>query len=89
MLPTNDHDTRSKTGLPKSVPNNYLGSPEARVNSDTLSNFVPQQEKSKKADVAQVTEDKSAKRNNDNKTSARSKKQKQGFNHENQIEIEP
>ncbi|KAA6403177.1 MAG: hypothetical protein EZS28_001303 [Streblomastix strix] len=56
MLPTNDHDTRSKIGLSKSVPNNYLGSPEARVNSDTLSNFVPQQEKSKKADVAQATE---------------------------------
>ncbi|KAA6364047.1 MAG: hypothetical protein EZS28_040425, partial [Streblomastix strix] len=47
------------------------------------------QERRKKADVAPVTEDKSAKHSKGNKTSAGSKKQKQGFNSENQIEIEP
>ncbi|KAA6332450.1 MAG: hypothetical protein EZS28_053275, partial [Streblomastix strix] len=43
----------------------------------------------KKADVVPVTEDKSAKRSKGNKTSAGSMKQKQGFNSDNQIEIEP
>ncbi|KAA6344862.1 MAG: hypothetical protein EZS28_052207, partial [Streblomastix strix] len=40
-------------------------------------------ERRKKADVAPVTEDKSAKHSKGNKTSAGSKKQKQGFNSEN------
>ncbi|KAA6354760.1 MAG: hypothetical protein EZS28_049713, partial [Streblomastix strix] len=88
MQPTNDHDTRSKTGLPKSVPNKFLGSPQAKVNSDTPNFFTPQQGQRKKADVAPVTEDKSAKRSKGNKTSVGSKKQKQGFISENQIEIE-
>ncbi|KAA6355409.1 MAG: hypothetical protein EZS28_049063, partial [Streblomastix strix] len=43
----------------------------------------------KKADEAPVTEDKSVKRSKGNKTSAGSKKQKQRFNSENQIYIEP
>ncbi|KAA6329007.1 MAG: hypothetical protein EZS28_053651, partial [Streblomastix strix] len=38
---------------------------------------------------ASVTKDKSVKRSKGNKTSAGSKKQKQGFNSENQTEIEP
>ncbi|KAA6334334.1 MAG: hypothetical protein EZS28_053078, partial [Streblomastix strix] len=84
-----DHDTRSKTGQPKSVPNKYLGSPEARANSDTSNHFIPLKEQRKKADVAPITEDKSAKHTKGNKTSAGSKKQKQGFNSDNQIEIEP
>ncbi|KAA6386639.1 MAG: hypothetical protein EZS28_017832 [Streblomastix strix] len=85
----NEHDTRSRTGQLKSVPNKSLGSPEARANSDTSNHFTQQQERRKKADVAPVTEDKSAKRSKGNKTSAGSKKQKQGFNSENHIEIEP
>ncbi|KAA6387809.1 MAG: hypothetical protein EZS28_016667 [Streblomastix strix] len=62
---------------------------DTRTNSDTPNHFTPQQELRKKADVALVTEDKSVKRSKGNKTSAGSKKQKQGFNSENQIEIEP
>ncbi|KAA6341701.1 MAG: hypothetical protein EZS28_052438, partial [Streblomastix strix] len=34
IQPTNDHDTRSKTGQLKSVSNKSLGSPEAIANSD-------------------------------------------------------
>ncbi|KAA6366743.1 MAG: hypothetical protein EZS28_037732, partial [Streblomastix strix] len=89
MQPTNDHDTRSKAGQLKSVPNKSLGSPEARANSVTPNHFIPQQEQRKKADIAPVTEDKSAKHSKGNKTSAGSKKQKQGFKSQNQIEIEP
>ncbi|KAA6372960.1 MAG: hypothetical protein EZS28_031514 [Streblomastix strix] len=89
MQPTNDHDTRSKIGQQKSVPNKSLGSSEARANSDTSNRFTSQQEQRKMADVAPVTEDKSVKHSKGNKTSAGSKKQKQGFNSENQIEIEP
>ncbi|KAA6382810.1 MAG: hypothetical protein EZS28_021662 [Streblomastix strix] len=90
MQPTNDHDTRSKTGQLKSVPRKSLGSPEVRANSDTPSHFIPQKEqRDKKADVAPVTEDKSAKHFQGNKNRAGSKKQKQGFISENQIEIEP
>ncbi|KAA6359186.1 MAG: hypothetical protein EZS28_045287 [Streblomastix strix] len=85
----NEHDTRSKTGQLKSVPNKSLGSPEARANSDTLNHFTLQQEWRKKADVAQDTEDKAVKRSKGNKTSAGSKKQKQRLNSENQIEIKP
>ncbi|KAA6340364.1 MAG: hypothetical protein EZS28_052539, partial [Streblomastix strix] len=85
----NEHETRSKTGQLKSVPNKFLGSPEARANSDSFNHFTQQQERRKKADVAPVTEDKSVKRSKGNKTSAGSKKQKQGFNSENKIEIEP
>ncbi|KAA6374405.1 MAG: hypothetical protein EZS28_030067 [Streblomastix strix] len=85
----NEHDTRSRTGQPKSAPDKSLGSPEARANSDTLNHFTPQQEQRKKADVAPVTEDKSVKHSKGHKTSAGSKKQKQGFNSDNQIEIEP
>ncbi|KAA6370597.1 MAG: hypothetical protein EZS28_033876 [Streblomastix strix] len=85
----NEHDTRSKTGQLKSVPNKSLGSPEARANSDTLNHFMLQQVRRKKADIAPVTEDMSVKRSKGNKTSAGSKKQNQGFNSENQIEIEP
>ncbi|KAA6355369.1 MAG: hypothetical protein EZS28_049104, partial [Streblomastix strix] len=85
----NEHDTRSRTDQLKSEPNKSLGSPEARANSDTSNHFTPQQEQRKKADVAPVTVDKSVKRSKGNKTSAGSKKQKQGFNSENQIEIEP
>ncbi|KAA6380687.1 MAG: hypothetical protein EZS28_023788 [Streblomastix strix] len=85
----NEHDTRSKTGQLKSVPNKSLGSPEVRANSDTLNHITLQQERRKKADVAPVTEYKSVKRSKGNKTSAGSKRKKQGFNSENQIEIEP
>ncbi|KAA6374161.1 MAG: hypothetical protein EZS28_030308, partial [Streblomastix strix] len=85
----NEHDTRSRTGQSKSVPNKSLGSPEARANFDTSNHFTLQQEQRKKADVAPVTEDKSVKRSKGNKTSAGSKKKKHGFNSENQIEIEP
>ncbi|KAA6364699.1 MAG: hypothetical protein EZS28_039775, partial [Streblomastix strix] len=85
----NEHETRSKTGQLKSAPNKSLGIPEARANSDTSNHFTQQYERRKKADVAPVTEDKSAKRSKGNKTSAGSKKQKQRFNSENQIEIEP
>ncbi|KAA6393040.1 MAG: hypothetical protein EZS28_011436 [Streblomastix strix] len=88
MQPTNDHDTRSRTGQLKSVHNKSLGSPEARANSDTPSRIIPQQEQRKKAYVAPVTEDKSAKHSKGSKTSAGSKKQKQRSNSENQIEIE-
>ncbi|KAA6352820.1 MAG: hypothetical protein EZS28_051653, partial [Streblomastix strix] len=87
--PTNDHDTRSKTGQLNFVANKSLGSPEARANSDTSNHFTPQQEQRKKADVSPITEDKSEKRSKGNKNSAGSKKQKQRFNSENQIEIEP
>ncbi|KAA6394063.1 MAG: hypothetical protein EZS28_010409 [Streblomastix strix] len=89
MHPTNDHYTRSKTCQTKSVPKKSLGSPEARANSDTPNHFVPQQEQRKKADVAPITEDKSAKHSKSNKTSAGSKKQIQGSNSENQKQIEP
>ncbi|KAA6377327.1 MAG: hypothetical protein EZS28_027148 [Streblomastix strix] len=54
MQPTNDHDTRIKTGQLKSVPNKSFGSPEARANSDSPNHFKPQQEQRKKADVAQL-----------------------------------
>ncbi|KAA6390365.1 MAG: hypothetical protein EZS28_014107 [Streblomastix strix] len=86
---SNEHDSRSKAGQLKSVPNKSLGSPEARANSDTLNHFTQQQERRKKADVAPVTEDKSVKCSKGNKTSAGSKKQKLGFNSKNQIEIDP
>ncbi|KAA6402178.1 MAG: hypothetical protein EZS28_002288 [Streblomastix strix] len=76
----NDNDTRSKTGQPKSVPNKSLRIPIAGANSDIPNHFTPQQKQRKKADVAPVTEDKSAKHSKSNKTSAGSKKQKQGFN---------
>ncbi|KAA6376529.1 MAG: hypothetical protein EZS28_027944 [Streblomastix strix] len=89
MQPTNDHDTRNKTCQSKPIPNKSLGSPEARANTDTLNHFIPKQEQRKKDDVAPVTQDKSAKHSKSYKTSAGSKKQKQGFNSENQIEIEP
>ncbi|KAA6366750.1 MAG: hypothetical protein EZS28_037721, partial [Streblomastix strix] len=85
----NEHDTRSKTGQLKSIPNKSLRSPETRANSDTSNHFSPQQEQRKKADVAPVTEDKSVKHSKGNKTKAGSKKQKQGLNSENQIEIVP
>ncbi|KAA6394351.1 MAG: hypothetical protein EZS28_010123 [Streblomastix strix] len=87
MQPTKDHDTRSKTGLPKSVRNKSLWNPEARANSDTPNHFTPLQERKKKADLSPVIEVKSVKRSKGNKTSARSKKSKQGSNSENQIEI--
>ncbi|KAA6382880.1 MAG: hypothetical protein EZS28_021592, partial [Streblomastix strix] len=58
IQPSFDHDSRSKTGLPKSVPNKFLENLEARANSDTLNHFTPQQEQRKKADVAPVTENK-------------------------------
>ncbi|KAA6393736.1 MAG: hypothetical protein EZS28_010739 [Streblomastix strix] len=89
MQPTNERDTRSKTCQLKSVPNISLGIPEARVNSDTPNHFALQQERRKKAVIALVTQDKSAKHFKGNKTSVGSKKQKQGSNYENQIEIEP
>ncbi|KAA6374781.1 MAG: hypothetical protein EZS28_029695, partial [Streblomastix strix] len=89
MQPINDHYTRSKTGLPKFVFNKSFGNPEVRANFDTPNHFIPKQEQRKNAYVALVIEDKSAKRSKGNKTSAGSKKQKQGFNSENQIEIEP
>ncbi|KAA6388234.1 MAG: hypothetical protein EZS28_016242 [Streblomastix strix] len=85
----NEHDTRSRSGQLKSVPDKSLGSPEARANSDTLNHFTTQLEQRKKADVAPVTVDKSAKHSKGNKTSVGSKKQKQGINSDNQIEIEP
>ncbi|KAA6361972.1 MAG: hypothetical protein EZS28_042502 [Streblomastix strix] len=85
----NEHDTRSKTVQLKSISNKSLGSPEARSNSDTPHHFTPLKEQRKKADVAPVTEDKFVKHSKGNKTSAGSKKQKQGFNYESQIEIEP
>ncbi|KAA6382953.1 MAG: hypothetical protein EZS28_021524, partial [Streblomastix strix] len=47
--PTNDHDTRSKTGLPKSKPDKSQGTLEARANSHTPIYFTPQQEQRKKA----------------------------------------
>ncbi|KAA6369155.1 MAG: hypothetical protein EZS28_035319, partial [Streblomastix strix] len=80
----NEHDTRSKTGQLKS-----LGSPEARANSDTLNHFTTQQLQRKKANVAPDTVYMSAKHSKGNKPSVGSKKQKQGFNSDNQIEIEP
>ncbi|KAA6353637.1 MAG: hypothetical protein EZS28_050836, partial [Streblomastix strix] len=73
MKPTNEHDTRSKTGQLKSVLNKSFGSLEARANSDTLNHFVPQQGRRKKADVASFIEDQSAKHPKGNKTSAGSK----------------
>ncbi|KAA6394324.1 MAG: hypothetical protein EZS28_010150 [Streblomastix strix] len=85
----NKHDTRSKTGQPKSVPDKSLGSPEVRANSDTPNHFTPQQEQRKKADVAPVTKNKSVKHFKGNNTSVGSKKQKQRFITENLIEIEP
>ncbi|KAA6341489.1 MAG: hypothetical protein EZS28_052456, partial [Streblomastix strix] len=88
-LQVNEHDTRSKTGQLKSVLNKSLVSPEARANSDTPNHFTSQQKRRKNADVAPVTEDKSVKHSKHNNISARSKKQKQGFNSENQTEIEP
>ncbi|KAA6399694.1 MAG: hypothetical protein EZS28_004781 [Streblomastix strix] len=89
IQPTNDHDTRCKTGQLKSLSNRSLGSPEAIANSDTPSHFTTQQEQIKRADVVPVTEYMSVKHFKGNKTSPGSKKQKQGFNSENQIEIEP
>ncbi|KAA6363064.1 MAG: hypothetical protein EZS28_041409 [Streblomastix strix] len=71
------------------MPNKSLESLEARANSDTYNDFSLQQGAEKKEDVAPVTENKSEKLSNGNKTSAGSKKQKQGFNSENQIEIMP
>ncbi|KAA6360528.1 MAG: hypothetical protein EZS28_043947, partial [Streblomastix strix] len=85
----NEHETRSKTSQLKSVPNKSLGSPEARANFDPSNHFTLQQERRKNEFEALVTEDKSAKRSKGNKTSAGFKKQKQGFNSDNQIEIEP
>ncbi|KAA6393996.1 MAG: hypothetical protein EZS28_010475 [Streblomastix strix] len=76
----------NKTGSPKSIPDKPLESPEAKTNSDSPNHFIPQQEQRKKADVAPVTENKSAKRSKGNRTSAGSKKLNQGSNSENQIE---
>ncbi|KAA6384168.1 MAG: hypothetical protein EZS28_020303 [Streblomastix strix] len=89
IQPTNDHNTRSKTSQPKSVPDKSLRNPKAGANSDTLNHFIPQQEQRKKADVAQMTENKSTKHFKGIKISAETKKQKQRFNFENKIEIEP
>ncbi|KAA6384552.1 MAG: hypothetical protein EZS28_019923 [Streblomastix strix] len=85
----NEHDTRSRTGQSKSVPDKSFENPEARANSDTLNHFTPQQEQRIKADVAPVTVDKSANHSKGYKTSVGSKKQKQRFNSENLIEIKP
>ncbi|KAA6395158.1 MAG: hypothetical protein EZS28_009316 [Streblomastix strix] len=79
----------AKTGQLKSVSNKSLLSTEARANYDTSNHFTPQQEQIKKTDVVQITENKSEKRSKGNKTSAVSKKQKQGFNSDNQTEIVP
>ncbi|KAA6395486.1 MAG: hypothetical protein EZS28_008985 [Streblomastix strix] len=54
IQPTNDHNTRSKTGQPKSVPDKSFRSPEARANSGTLNHFILQYEQRIKADVAQL-----------------------------------
>ncbi|KAA6395241.1 MAG: hypothetical protein EZS28_009232 [Streblomastix strix] len=89
IQPTNDHDIKSKTGLPKLALDKSLGIPEARANFDTPNLFTPLQEQRKRADVALITEDKSVKRSQGNKISVGSKKQKQGSNSENLIEIEP
>ncbi|KAA6362164.1 MAG: hypothetical protein EZS28_042308, partial [Streblomastix strix] len=89
IQPTNDHDTRSKTGLPKSALDKSLRSPEDRANSDSFNHFPLQQERRIKANVVTVTEDRSAKRSKGNKTNAGSKKQKQRSNSKNQIEIMP
>ncbi|KAA6393643.1 MAG: hypothetical protein EZS28_010829 [Streblomastix strix] len=86
---TNDHETRNKTGLPMSVPNKSFRNSEAGADSDSSNYFTPQQKRRKKADLATVTEDKSAKRSKGNKSSVASKKLKQGSNSENKIEIEP
>ncbi|KAA6399341.1 MAG: hypothetical protein EZS28_005127 [Streblomastix strix] len=51
--------------------------------------FEEKQEQRKKADVAPITEDKSANHFKGYKISAGSMKQKQRFNSKNQIEIEP
>ncbi|KAA6378184.1 MAG: hypothetical protein EZS28_026291, partial [Streblomastix strix] len=75
IQPTNDHDTRSKAGYPKFILDKSFGSTNAKANSDPTNHFKPQYMRRKKADVAQVTEDKSAKRSKGNKTSAGSKKQ--------------
>ncbi|KAA6358721.1 MAG: hypothetical protein EZS28_045753 [Streblomastix strix] len=89
IQPTNDHDSRNKTGQLQSVSNKFLESPEARANSDSSNHVTSQQEQRKKADVAPVTEDKSGKHSKGNKISAGSMKQKQRFNSENLKEIEP
>ncbi|KAA6397611.1 MAG: hypothetical protein EZS28_006862 [Streblomastix strix] len=73
----NDHDTRSKTGLSRSVLDKSFRSSEARANSDTPNHFTSHYDQRKKSDIAQVIEDKSAKRTKGYKTSAGSKKQKQ------------
>ncbi|KAA6383737.1 MAG: hypothetical protein EZS28_020735 [Streblomastix strix] len=89
MQPTNDHDIKSKTGQLKFVLNKSLGIPDNRANSDSSNHFIPQLVQRKKVDVAAVTKDKSAKYSKNNVTNVRSKKQKQAFNSETQIEIEP
>ncbi|KAA6334009.1 MAG: hypothetical protein EZS28_053108, partial [Streblomastix strix] len=56
-----------------SVPNKSFGSPEARAKSDTLNHSIPQFEQRKKADVAPVTVDKSAKHSKGNNINGGSK----------------
>ncbi|KAA6394068.1 MAG: hypothetical protein EZS28_010401 [Streblomastix strix] len=87
MRLTNDHETRRKTGQIKSVPDISIQNPEARANSYTLNHSIPQLEQRKKTEDAPVSEVKSTKHSKGNKTSARSKKQKQGSNSEFWIEI--
>ncbi|KAA6381077.1 MAG: hypothetical protein EZS28_023397 [Streblomastix strix] len=66
-----------------------LGNPETRANFDSLHRFTIMFEQRKKSYLAPATEEQFAKCSKGNKISTGSKKQKQGFNSENQIEIEP
>ncbi|KAA6388312.1 MAG: hypothetical protein EZS28_016159 [Streblomastix strix] len=85
---TSELDTRSKTGLSKSIPKKSFWRPKARAKTDPTNHYASKQERRKKANVALFTEVMYTKRLKGNKTSAGSKKQKQGFNSENQVKIE-
>ncbi|KAA6370871.1 MAG: hypothetical protein EZS28_033603 [Streblomastix strix] len=73
MQPTNDYDTRNKIGLQMSLLDKSLGSPEAKANVDYPKYFTLLQERRK---------------NGRNSPGTGSKKQKQGFNSDNQTEID-
>ncbi|KAA6372865.1 MAG: hypothetical protein EZS28_031607, partial [Streblomastix strix] len=85
----NDNDTRNKVNYPKSEPGMFFGNPETRDYSVFPNHFSTLQGRRNKADVIPVTEDKSAKRPKGSKTCAGTKRQKQGFNYENQVKVEP
>ncbi|KAA6364585.1 MAG: hypothetical protein EZS28_039888, partial [Streblomastix strix] len=69
MQPASNHDTRSKTGQQKSVPDKYLGTLEAGANSNSPNFFTTQLKLKKMADLAQVTEEKQKQRSTPRLTS--------------------